>query len=213
MPFALKAYGILSPFSTHHAFRPSSSRLEMLHSPRSQRFITSDPNTGTPRLRILHSKYHRSPLSFQVLEVRKRLRVLCDLVALMIRIRDGRLNGALAITLMYRVMLTPGFPPRRTLHSLQGFLQGREIHCTTNHLHLPLRLDMTMHSLIHPVAIALRTRASAGSDDFYDFYVVHSDSVLDLDIGCLDFMANSFGKSFQFISSTCLTRSCIGHRQ
>ena len=91
----------------------------MSHSPRLQRFIISDLNTGTPRLQSLHSNYHPNSPSFQILDVRKHLRVLRDLGALMIRIRDERLNGDLAITPVHRVMLAPGFP---LPHSLQGFL-------------------------------------------------------------------------------------------
>ena len=115
----------------------------------------------------------------------------------MVRIRDGRLNGALAITPVYHVVLTPGVPPRLALLSLQGFLQGQKIPCTTNRLHLYLRLDVTMYPFIHLVAIALRiiASASASSDDFYDFYVVYSDSVLDSDLGYSTFMTKLFEKS------------------
>jgi hypothetical protein len=108
---------------------------------------------------------------------------LCNLGALMTRIHDGRLNGALAITLVHLIVLTPGFPHRLALLSLQGFLQGRSIQCTTNRLYLCLLLDMTMHSFIHLVALVLRVVASASSDDFYDFYAVYSDSVLDSYVG------------------------------
>lgn len=110
----------------------------------------------------------------------KPLIVLCNLVALMTRIHDGRLNDALTIPLVYLKVLTPGFPPRPALFSLQGFLWGRKIQSTTNLCPL---LDMTMQSIIHPMTIILRVVASASSDTFYEFYVVYSDWVLDLVFG------------------------------
>jgi hypothetical protein len=52
----------------------------------------------------------------------KPLYELCDLLAVMTRVHDGQPTGALAITPVYRVVLTPGLPHHLALLSLQGSL-------------------------------------------------------------------------------------------
>ena len=75
------------------------------------------------------------------------------------------------------MVLTSEFPHRLALFPLQHLLQAQKTRGTTDRLHLYL-LDLDMCPLTHPVTTALRMVVGASSDDFYDFYGVYSNSVV-----------------------------------